>query len=66
MSETAWLILYGSGTAVRQKTCGCEGQRTRTDGAIQVKEILDERYSRANKMRLAMDNLNIRDIASLH
>ncbi len=40
--------------------------RTRKDWAVQIKEMLDERYPNAGKVRLVMDNLNTRNIASLY
>ncbi len=41
-------------------------RRTRTDWAFQIKEMLDERYPDAIKVRLVMDNLNTHNIASLY
>jgi hypothetical protein len=41
-------------------------RRTRTDWAFQIKEMLDERYPDATKVRLVMDNLNTHNIASLY
>lgn len=41
-------------------------RRTRKDWALQIKEMLDERYPKANKVRLVMDNLNTHGIASLY
>jgi hypothetical protein len=40
--------------------------RTRKDWAIQIKQMLDERYPNAIKVRLVMDNLNTHGIASLY
>jgi hypothetical protein len=40
--------------------------RTRKDWAQQVKQMLDERYPDAIKVRLVMDNLNTHNIASLY
>lgn len=40
--------------------------RTRKDWAVQIKEMLDERYPDAIKVRLVMDNLNTHNIASLY
>ena len=40
--------------------------RTRKDWAMQVKEMLDERYLSASKVRLVMDNLNTHNVASLY
>jgi hypothetical protein len=40
--------------------------RTRKDWAMQIKQMLDERYSNAIKVRLVMDNLNTHNIASLY
>ena len=40
--------------------------RTRKDWAMQIKQMLDERYSEAIKVRLVMDNLNTHGIASLY
>ncbi len=40
--------------------------RTRNDWAMQIKQMLDERYSSAIKVRLVMDNLNTHNIASLY
>jgi hypothetical protein len=39
--------------------------RARKDWAMQIKQMLDERYSGAIKVRLIMDNLNTHSIASL-
>lgn len=41
-------------------------RRTRKDWARQVKEMLDERYPDAIKVRLVMDNLNTHSAASLY
>ena len=41
-------------------------RRTRKDWAKQIKEMLDERYPHACKVRLVMDNLNTHNIASLY
>lgn len=41
-------------------------RRTRKDWARQIKQMLDDRYSGATKVRLVMDNLNTHDIASLY
>jgi len=41
-------------------------QRTRKDWAVQIKEMLDERYPNAVKVRLVMDNLNTHNAASLY
>ena len=41
-------------------------RRTRKDWALQIKQMLDERYSDAIKVRLVMDNLNTHGIASLY
>ncbi len=41
-------------------------RRTRKDWAQQVKQMLDERYPDAVKVRLVMDNLNTHNIASLY
>ena len=41
-------------------------RRTRMDWAIQIKQMLDERYPNAIKVRLVMDNLNTHGIASLY
>lgn len=41
-------------------------RRTRKDWAKQIKEMLDERYPDARKVRLVMDNLNTHNIASLY
>lgn len=40
--------------------------RTKKDWAIQIKQMLDERYPNAIKVRLVMDNLNTHSIASLY
>ena len=40
--------------------------RTRTEWAMQIKEMLDERYYNATKVRLIMDNLNTHNTASLY
>ena len=40
--------------------------RTRKDWALQIKEMLDERYPEAIKVRLVMDNLNTHSTASLY
>jgi hypothetical protein len=41
-------------------------RRTRKDWAQQIKQMLDERYPEAIKVRLVMDNLNTHSIASLY
>jgi len=41
-------------------------RRTRKDWALQIKEMLDERYPDAIKVRLVMDNLNTHSIISLY
>jgi hypothetical protein len=41
-------------------------RRTRKDWAMQIKQMLDERYPDAAKVRLVMDNLNTHGIASLY
>jgi len=41
-------------------------RRTRKDWAMQIKQMLDERYPSAVKVRLVMDNLNTHKIASLY
>ena len=41
-------------------------RRTRKDWALQIKQMLDERYPEAIKVRLVMDNLNTHSIASLY
>jgi transposase len=40
--------------------------RTRKDWAMQIRQMLDERYPSALKVRLVMDNLNTHTIASLY
>ena len=40
--------------------------RTRIDWSLQIKQMLDERYPDARKVRLVMDNLNTHNIASLY
>jgi hypothetical protein len=41
-------------------------RRTRQDWARFIKTMLDERYPKASKVRLVMDNLNTHDVASLY
>lgn len=41
-------------------------RRTRKDWAEQIRQMLDERYPDAAKVRLVMDNLNTHGIASLY
>ncbi|MGV8048737.1 MAG: IS630 family transposase [Anaerolineaceae bacterium] len=41
-------------------------RRTRKDWALQIKQMLDERYPDAIKVRLVMDNLNTHNVASLY
>jgi hypothetical protein len=41
-------------------------RRTRQDWARFVKTMLDQRYPKARKVRLVMDNLNTHDISSLY
>jgi transposase len=41
-------------------------RRTRKDWAAQIKQMLDERYPDATKVRLVMDNLNTHSITSLY
>jgi hypothetical protein len=45
---------------------GVTERRTRKDWAQQIKQMLDERYPDAIKVRLVMDNLNTHNIASLY
>jgi hypothetical protein len=40
--------------------------RTRKDWAQQIKEMLDERYPDAKKVRLVLDNLNTHSVTSLY
>jgi transposase len=40
--------------------------RTRKDWALQIKQMLDEHYPDAIKVRLVMDNLNTHNVASLY
>jgi hypothetical protein len=40
--------------------------RTRKDWAMQIKQMLDQRYPKASRVRLIMDNLNTHNIASLY
>jgi hypothetical protein len=40
--------------------------RTKKDWAMQIKQMLDKRYSSATKVRVIMDNLNTHGIASLY
>jgi transposase len=41
-------------------------RRTKKDWALQIKQMLDERYPDAIKVRLVMDNLNTHNIGSLY
>ena len=41
-------------------------RRTRKDWALQIRQMLDERYPDAIKVRLVMDNLNTHSIVSLY
>ncbi len=41
-------------------------RRTKIDWAQQIKEMLDDRYPKATKVVLVMDNLNIHTTASLY
>lgn len=41
-------------------------RRTRTDWAHWIKDMLDERYSDALRVRLVLDNLNTHSVASLY
>jgi hypothetical protein len=41
-------------------------RRTKTDFAIQVKELVDEHYPKAQKITLVMDNLNTHRMSSLY
>jgi len=41
-------------------------RRTRQDWAAFIKTMLDERYPKATKVRLVMDNLNTHNVASLY
>jgi hypothetical protein len=40
--------------------------RTRKDWALRIKQMLDERYPDAMKVRLVMDNLNTHNVASFY
>ena len=41
-------------------------RRARKDWARQIKQMLDDRYPEATKVRLVMDNLNTHNVASLY
>ena len=41
-------------------------RRTRTDWAVQVRDLLEERYPQAKRLTLIMDNLNTHSPASLY
>lgn len=41
-------------------------RRTRKDWAQQIQQMLDDRYPKATKVRLVMDNLNTHQLASLY
>jgi hypothetical protein len=41
-------------------------RRTRKDWALEIRDMLNVRYSKACKVRLVMDNLNTHTIASLY
>ncbi len=41
-------------------------RRTRKDWAEQIRQMLEERYPHARKVRLVMDNLNTHNVASLY
>lgn len=41
-------------------------RRTRKDWARQIKQMLDDRYPEATKVRLVMDNLNTHNVTSLY
>lgn len=45
---------------------GISATRKRVDFALHIREMLDERYPRAKKVVLIMDNLNTHNIASLY
>ena len=49
-----------------RRTVAVTERRTRKDWAEQIKQMLDERYPHAHKVRLVMDNLNTHNVASLY
>jgi hypothetical protein len=44
----------------------CRDSRTRIDWAEEIRQLLDEDYPHAKKIKLVCDNLNTHDIASLY
>lgn len=51
---------------VGKRHCSVRKRRTRLDWANQIRDLLENRYSNAIKVRLVMDNLNTHTIASLY
>jgi hypothetical protein len=62
---TAELFMEVEPLAGRRHVAATE-RRTRRDWAMQVREMLDERYPDAARVRLVMDNLNTHGTASLY
>ena len=49
-----------------QRTANIRERKTAVDWAHEIKELLDEGYPEADRVRLVMDNLNTHKIASLY
>ncbi len=62
---TANIFLFTEPLACWRKVTVTE-RRTRTDWAVQVRDLLEERYAQAQRVTLIMDNLNTHSLASLY
>jgi len=62
---TANIFLFTEPLACWRKVTVTE-RRTRTDWAVQVRDLLEERYPQAQRLTLIMDNLNTHGPASLY
>jgi len=49
-----------------KRRVSCRDSRTRVDWAEEIRQLLDEDYPHAKKIKLICDNLNIHSIASLY
>lgn len=62
---TCSIFLFTESLAGRRH-CAVRERRTRIDWANQIRDLLENRYPEAAKIRLVMDNLNTHSIASLY
>ncbi|MEW5785749.1 MAG: IS630 family transposase, partial [Bacillota bacterium] len=62
---TCSIFIFTEPLAGRRHVTVCE-RRTKIDWANQVRDLLDNHYPNARKIRLVMDNLNTHSISSLY